>query len=611
MDLRPIKWITAILFALFLLPGVLRADDVSVSASLSDATTTVGEAVELHIAVNGTQQISGAPEIRADGLDINYAGASSSFNMINGQTSITITLNYMVVPHKEGKFAIPAVQVQAGGKTLVTRPLTLTVEKEPNSNGSGQGSNGNDSLAFAEWVIPKTSLYVGEIVPAELRVYVDSRIQCSLQSLPAVNGDGFTVQKMGEPHKKRVNRNGRQYDVLIFKTAVTPVKLGDLTLGPTTIDAVALVPQKRPRGSRIPGAPPGFEDMFNDPFFNQAFMTQQQLKIQTESVPIQVKALPKAGQPKGFSGAIGKFTLTTKASPTKVHAGDPITLTAEVSGIGNFDRVSGVQVADEPGWRAYPPNGKFKADDEVGASGTKTFEEALIPEQPKAELPKVEFSYFDPSLEKYVTLTGDKIPIEVEGSAMPSATPAPAVSSNPANSSSPSATPAPQKPTDILYILTDAGSWGETFEPIWKQRWFWLAQLLPATALLGYLGWGLRQLRNADLNSKRLAALRANKAEALRALRSPNASPRDFYAAAVKVLQFEAAANLDRDPSTIDAETVCASRRLDAETAEEVRRIFANHDEMIYAGSGGGTAVAPDRQQAVVRIIEKFEKSHA
>lgn len=606
MDSRPFKWMAATLLMLFVLTGVTWADNVSVSASLSDATTTIGESVEFHISINGTQQTGNPPEVRVDGLDVQYVGPSQSVSIINGAISSSITLNYMVVPRREGTFTIPALTIQAGGQTFTTQPVTLTVGNAANSNPQSQGGS-SASVAFAEWVIPKTTLYVGETVPAELRLYVNSQIRWSIQELPTVSSDGFTVQKLGQPQQNHVTKNGKEYDLVIFKTAVTPVKVGKLTLGPTEVDAIAMMPMRRARRPHLQGVPPGFEDMFNDPFFNNMMLTQQQLKIQTESVPIEVKALPKAGQPKNFEGAIGKFTLTTKASPTKVNAGDPITLTAEISGVGNFDRVTAPRVADEPGWRSYPPNSKFKADDEIGASGTKTFEEALIPEQPKSALPKVEFTYFDPSQEKYITLTGEKIPVQVAGTVAPSPTPVQVASAGtPANS----ATPAPQKPSDILY-RTDAGSWGETFQPVWTERGFWFLQLIPAAALLGYAGWSWREIKNADLTAKRQAGLRQSKADALRNLRTSSSASREFYNSAVRVLQYETALHIDCDPSTIDADAVCASRKLDAETAMGVRRIFAAHDELVYAGAGASGAIAPERQEDVLRTLEKFEKSHA
>ena len=51
---------------------------------------------------------------------------------------------------------------------------------------------------------------------------------------------------------------------------------------------------------------------------------------------------------------------------------------------------------NDNGWHKYPPSEKFKQDDDVGISGTKTFELVLSANERKDKLPPLIFSYFDP-----------------------------------------------------------------------------------------------------------------------------------------------------------------------------------------------------------------------
>src|SRR5207237_8840377 len=106
--------------------------------------------------------------------------------------------------------------------------------------------------------------------------------------------------------------------------------------------------------------------------------------------------------------------MATDAKPRTVQVGDPITVTTTISGRGNFDRVNAPVVEDEHGWHKYPPSSKFKQDDEVGLSGTKTFEMVLSPNEKKQGLPLLAFSYFDPVKEQYMTLHSEAIPINVQ-----------------------------------------------------------------------------------------------------------------------------------------------------------------------------------------------------
>jgi len=526
--------------------------------------------------------------------------------MNNFDVTRSIKHTYTVLPQKEGTFTIPALAIDAGGKKLATQPLTLTVSNAP---GGGSGGAQENKIALAEWVLPKSMGYVGEAIPVELRLYVASQIRWDMRQLPSLSGEGFTVATMPKPVVNKVTKDGSEYDLVVFKTAITPVKAGKLTLPATDVNTLMVLPQKRNQRPRLPD---GFPDMFNDQIFNNAFAQQQQVTIRPDAVELEIKPLPLEGKPKDFSGAVGQFTLETKAAPLRVRAGDPVTITAVVKGVGSFDRMNAPTIAEEPGWRIYPPSGKFKADDEVGISGAKTFDIAAIPETAKTELPVVTFSFFNPSTEKYETLTADRGALVVESA--PASIPAPVVAAA-TPSGTPVATPAP-KPNDIQYIRVDAGSWGGSFDPIWRTRDFWLAQLLPLSALLALSGWQWRRVRQSDGATRRAASLRQSKAAAFRALRQEKTPTEDFYSAAIRVIQLETALGKAHcDPGTVDAEAACASRPLDCETAESIRRVFAAHDELRYAGVGGsggsfGESIHPDQRERVLQILAQFEKSH-
>ena len=157
---------------------------------------------------------------------------------------------------------------------------------------------------------------------------------------------------------------------------------------------------------------------------------QREVTFSSETTTLEVKPLPPNAPP-NFSGAVGHFNLTTDVKPKTAQVGDPLTVTASISGRGNFDRVSAPSLENDRGWHTYPPSASFKADDEIGISGTKTFEMVLTPNEPKKEVPPLIFSYFDPLKEKYVTLQSENLPVVVEGGAAPSPPTAVARSSAP------------------------------------------------------------------------------------------------------------------------------------------------------------------------------------
>jgi hypothetical protein len=295
--------------------------------------------------------------------------------------------------------------------------------------------------------------------------------------------------------------------------------------------------------------------------------------------------------------------MTTDAKPKSVQVGDPITVTSTISGRGNFDRVGAPALDEERGWHKYPPSSKFAKDDEVGISGTKTFETVLSPNEKKQSLPVIEFAYFDPVKEQYATLRSDPIAINVEGGAVAAASP---VAVPPESPRSSVATPA--KPHDILYQLAERPKAAQSFTPLYARPTFWSAQLIPLLALLGLIGWKIRQARIDNRAARRLAALQHEVAELMRKLHRGDASPREYYAEASRVVRVKAAlasGSRQIDPNTVDVDTAADAFRLNGDSRERLRRLFEQCDELQYSGAhNGAEKLSPEVRRDVLEFIE-------
>ena len=339
-----------------------------------------------------------------------------------------------------------------------------------------------------------------------------------------------------------------------------------------------------------------------DNAFDQLFATQQvSVTFNSNPVELNVKPLPP-NAPANFSGAVGNFTMAVDAKPKIVQVGDPITVTATISGRGNFDRMSGPALEDEHGWHKYPPSSKFKQDDDVGISGEKTFETVLAPNEKKTAVPPLSFAYFDPVKENYVTLRSDPIPIQVEGVTAP----APNVAAASAASVAP-ATPAPSaKPADILYQLNDLGR-VRSFAPIYARSTFWIAQLVPLFALLGFSGWKIRRAKIDNREARRVAGLQQESAELLRKLRRSKLSPQEYFSNASRVARVKTALAKNIDPNAVDAETVARTFDLDENERARLRTLFERTDELRYSGTGNGDkALAGDDREEVLSLLESL-----
>src|SRR6266849_4317314 len=591
------------------------AEPPSVTAVLSTSEAVVGETIELQIKVSGPGDARPPEEISIDGLEIHATGTSRQFEIRNFTTSARVTYNYTILPLRAGRFTIPPQTVRAGGNLLRTPELTLNVADSPGrSSGSRPAQNarpGNASkLVFAELIVPKKIAFVGEIVPVQIRLGFDPRTHPRLIDLPEITGQGFTAHKLQQSGENRETISGRTYDVVTFKTAIAAARAGNFEIGPVKAKAQVLTPRRpsSPR-SRSPFDLFNLDDPFSDPFFSNPFGEigeRREIEINSEPVAFEVKPLPQ-NAPASFSGAIGNFTMTTDAKPKSVQVGDPITVTTTISGRGNFDRVNAPGIEDEHGWHKYPPSSKFKQDDDVGISGTKTFETVLSPNEKKQSMPVMAFSYFDPVKDQYVTLRSDPIAINVQGGTLAAAGPAVV----PPGSPPPAAVAAPtpvQKPQDILYQLTDRSTVAQSFAPLYGRRLFWTVQLVPLLALIGFAGWKIRQARINNREARRIAALQHEAVELMRKLRRSDASPREYYAEASRVVRVKAALARNVDPNTVDVETAADTFGLNGDSRERLRRLFEQSDELQYSGTHNGSKkISPESRRDVLELIEHLK----
>lgn len=602
-------WSTLTISALIVISSgeLSRADAPSVTAVLTSSQAAVGQMVQLQIKVTGTRSASPPQEINVDGLEIQSTGESRSFEMRNFNVSSSVTFNYTILPMRAGTFTIPPQTVRVDGTSVRTPELKLNVASSP--GGSARSNRTNPAIdprdfGFVELILPKTSAYIGEMIPVEVRVAFNVRARVeSLGAGVSINGQGFTTQKFPDGRQTVETINGNTYQVLTFKTAIAAVRAGKIDIGPAEITPVVRISQPAAHNPRVPRDlfdmnDPFFDNFFNDPMF--APSQRKEITLRSEPATLDVKPFPP-NAPQDFSGAVGTFTMTADAKPKTTGVGDPITVTADISGRGSFDRVNAPAMEDEHGWHKYPPSSKFKQDDDVGISGTKSFDTALTPNEPKSSIPRLAFSYFDPLKEKYVTLRSDPIPVRVEGGTVP----APTVGAPTAGAAtSPVAASAP-KPADILHQLTERPAAPQSFTPLFASRIFWTAQIFPLLGLMGFAGWKIRTTRLDNRDAQRRAALQTEMTELQRKLRRSGGSPQQYFAEASRAVQLKTALAKNINPAAVDAEMAAAAFNVDQTAREQLHQLFERSDELRYSGNQNGSeTTSPENRREIVDLIE-------
>jgi len=572
----------AIVFTL-LSVGSLCAQEVSVALSKTQAR--VGETVQFSVTVLGVNRIEAPTTIPVNGLRINFAGQSSQVQMQNFQMSSSATVTYLVVPQFEGVFTIPAFDLRIRGRTLATSPIQLTVSgmaSTPSSPSLPQsapsvprpqgGVDESQPIYFGELILSKPSAFVGEVVPAELRFYFQSGIGGQIGERPSFTGEGFTIEKFTQGARRDQIINGVGYTVFTFKTAITAVKTGTLSLPVATLDARL----------QLPGQPSqdDFLGQFQGLIPPGMFTQSQDVALETRPTELEVRPLPTEGKPTDFSGAIGRFTLTTSATPNAVAAGEPVTLRSVVAGQGNFSAMEPPILTNTEGWKTYPPSEVFETSDAVNFGGKKTFEFTSVAREDQTVTPGVSFTFFDPSTEKYILLTNTPLPVQAKGSAsVLAATASPTPQANP---------PAPPRVT----LPSAAGRW----TPVFSHQTFLIANGVAALVAVGLLGFALSR-RFARSDAGRRAVQRQQWTRLLAKARA--CEDATFTEVGIAYVAARCGGNILAFPSRLPL--------LPESVQEPLALLWHMHNEALYS-SGGLKTLTPEQRSDVLAALEEWHR---
>ena len=392
--------------------------------------------------------------------------------------------------------------------------------------------------------------------------------------MPELVADGFNVAPFPKHKQSRVQKGNQIYQVLTFRTAVTPVKAGKLQLGPVKQSMVLRVRQKQNRRSP-----------FNEPF--EGFFNRYQqvpVNLEAKAQTITVKPLPIANKPASFNGAVGQYTMQAKASPLEVTVGDPVTVNIQISGQGAIESLNQPKL-DWPGFKSYEPSFTTKKDNPLGLLGSRIFEQVVIPKSDKiAEMPKIEFSYFDPIASQYRVLAKGPFPLKVNPSGKPVE---PVISGNTAQETG-EKNPPPQ--TDILTIKHHLGSLGQA-RPIVARPYFWLLQSVPLLLWLGALVWRRKTnalANNPRLRRKRQVTERTHAGLAKLTELAKREETGEFHTELADLLREQIGLRLDIPAEGITADVVyssAAGKKLGEGTRSDILKLFAASDRASYAGS--------------------------
>ena len=564
---------------LFALP--LDAQTVEVTAEVDRTDLSMAEYVTLTITIlDRTASPPTLPFI--DGLSLVDRSISSSHTFENGQLQGQVQFIFRFTPTRPGRIDIGPVTVFVDDTEYKTDPITLYVEPAPiqppalapaNPVPTVQPTRPSSTSHFAEAEVDDYSPYVGEQITYTYRVFTLTDHMFS--TLPRIRGlydppdfSGFWNPVEPEEREYTTSVNGRDYRVSETHTILFSILSGEVTIGRGTMSRFG--PNRQ--------------------------------ATQSNQVDLDIRPLP-LNEPPAFTGAVGRFTIDSAVNRVTTMVGEPITLRVTIAGEGNIEKLPGPLWPKLTGWRSFDGAGSHRTGVvNRRLVGARSYELLMIPESPGTfDLPPVEYAYFDPEAEEYVTISTNPISVEV--------LPDPAAAVVVAPSASKVDAAMDEEAADIRGIRPPPARFSARSGSVAASPIFWALWLLPVAGLLALAGRGVFQRIRRDEDGIESGIEARHSALARLAAVAPTTSTPDTAASALH--GYLSALLGQSSTRLLTAEIVSRVRDLGAseETANLLASTLAALDEARFAGqwSSDPSAALSNVAEVVLRISREVD----
>ena len=327
---------------------------------------------------------------------------SISSSWINGVRSYSKSYSYTLSPTAKGKFTIKQASIVIGGETYKSLAseveVTAAVDKPSDQMTADDVADENLHLV-AE--ISKTDPFLNEAITVIYKLYVSPNISVSnYQPLDNPTYNNFWSQdiKVSALSAQNGTYKGKPYRYVILKRVVLyPQKSGKLDIEPLSLDVTVDVPTGR------------------RDFFGQRMYAQTNKTVSAGNRTINVKPLPLANQPSDFNGAVGDFDFSVTTSKKSLNATESLQAIVEVNGKGNLKLFKLPELELPSALEVYEPEFTEGVRTTIaGMQGKVSNQYTIVPSfRGKYPIAPLSFSFFNPTTEKYTTLTSDEIVINV------------------------------------------------------------------------------------------------------------------------------------------------------------------------------------------------------
>ncbi|MEM6316354.1 MAG: BatD family protein [Bacteroidota bacterium] len=415
-----------------------------------------------------------APPFR-DFRVLNGPSRSMSTTIINGNATQKVSYTYSLQPKKKGTLTITPASIVVNGNTMRTKPISIKVLKasEVDKNAS------QEQQLFVKAETDTNLVYVGQQLVVDYKLYTTVNIEnYDIAFEPEYQGFFARDIRRFDSRVVREVVDGVQYTTKVLKRiALFPQQTGLQTLEPMTVRLGVIIGNKRP----------------NSFFFNNQI---KPVNVQTNALEINVKSLPEP-VPSNFSGAVGKYAMTSFMDKTSLTTDDAIDIRLTIQGNGDIKRLQAPSLGFPESFEVYEPKVIDEVSQESGGilKGQKTIEYLAIPKQAGRFRLSPSFTYFDTDSAKFVKLVPNIFNVNIrQGQKVATTQKVP-----PANLAN----------KDIRYIKT-AATFSSNRTPFPTTTLFYLLLALPFLAFGGALIYKQIIAKNGNID---LAALKSQKAQ--------------------------------------------------------------------------------------------------
>ena len=515
-------------------------DPVSFKVVLSKSSMGINERIRVDFVMNKDGDNFVPPSFKDFRIVMGPSQAISS-SWVNGVRSFSKTFSYTIAPTRKGNLTIAQAQIEIDGTTYKTSAQKVTVTdavKKPSEDMTAEDFANENLYLVAE--VSNANPYLNEMVTVVYKLYVGADISVTnFRPLDNPTFNNFWNQDI--PVTQYTFQSGTykgkpmQY-VALKKVVLYPQKSGELKLEPLVLDITAEVPTNR-------------RDFFGGRLYAQTNKT-----VTAGNRIIQVKPLPEAGKPASFNGAVGKFDFFVRTSKNILNANESLQAVVEVNGNGNLKLFQVPELKLPAALEVYEPEFEEKITTNLsGMNGKISNSYTVVPAyKGKYPIPSIDFSYFDPSLEKYINLTAAPVLVNViEG---------PTYNENPRNNNTTAASTIKQAVAEnnaFGFIKTKTTLVPLVQSAFFNGKTFWLLCILPfALLLLTVLTHRLITTKKTDQASALSKRSQRLAKKFLSEAKGKKANKDAFYVALEKGLQLYLKGKLKLDNADFNKENI-------------------------------------------------------